>query len=220
MKKLINYFNGVQWGILMAMLFATLITGGFSDPIGAICSFTGVMCVLLVGKGSVSNYYWGIVNVGLYAFMAFNARLYGDFMLNAFYYFPLQFVGIYMWKKHTSNEGKLEAKVMTGKQKAVLAGISIVSVIGYSLVLQSLGGNIPLIDATSTVFSVIAMILMLKMFAEQWLLWIIVNAVSVVMWVFPLLQGEPGAGAMIIMWSAYLANALYGYYNWKKMAEK
>lgn len=219
MKKLINYFDKFQWGLLLSLLFVNLITGAFADPVGAICSLTGVLCVILVAKGSVANYYWGIVNVGLYTFLAFNAQLYGDFMLNAFYYFPLQFVGIYMWKKHTNSDGDIEAKVMTKEQKIKLAIGSVLSVAIYSVFLSFLGGNVPLIDATSTVFSVIAMILMLKMYAEQWLLWIVVNCVSVVMWIFPLMQGEQGAMAMVLMWSAYLANAIYGYINWKKMAQ-
>ncbi|MEG1547053.1 MAG: nicotinamide riboside transporter PnuC, partial [Bacteroides sp.] len=133
--------------------------------------------------------------------------------------FPLQFVGIWMWRKHTKADGNIEAKVMDNKQKAYLAIGSIFAVALYSLILTKLGGNVPIIDATSTVLSVIAMILMLKMYAEQWLLWIVVNGVSIVMWIFPLLQGQQGAIAMILMWIAYFANAVYGYINWKKMAE-
>lgn len=220
MKRVIGYFNKIQWGILLAMLLANLLTGSFSEPIGAICSFTGVMCVFLVGKGSISNYYWGIVNTALYAYLAFGARLYGDFMLNAFYYFPLQFVGIYIWKKHTDKQGNLQAKEMTKKQLVLLTLISITSIGIYTWILTLLGGNVPFIDATSTVLSVISMILMIKMYAEQWLLWIVVNVVSIIMWIFPLLQGEPGSAAMIIMWSAYLFNAIYGYFNWKKMAKE
>lgn len=219
MKNLIGYFDKFQWGLLLSLIFVNLITGGFADPIGAIACITGVLCVILVAKGSVANYYFGIVNTAMYAYMAFSAALYGDFMLNAFYYFPLQFVGIWMWRKHTKADGNIEAKVMDNKQKAYLAIGSIFAVALYSLILTKLGGNVPIIDATSTVLSVIAMILMLKMYAEQWLLWIVVNGVSIVMWIFPLLQGQQGAIAMILMWIAYFANAVYGYINWKKMAE-
>jgi len=47
-------------------------------------------------------------------------------------------------------------------------------------------------------------------YREQWMLWIIVNIVSVIMWVN---IGDP---MMILMWSAYLINAIYGFVKWSK----
>jgi len=48
---------------------------------------------------------------------------------------------------------------------------------------------------------------------DQWILWIIVDIVSIYMWVDT--YRRTGAGAnMITMWSAYLVNALYGWYKW------
>ena len=135
-------------------------------------------------------------------------------MLNAFYYFPMQFVGIYMWKKNKSDDGEVESKALTAKQKLMLTLVSFVAIVIYSLFLKFLGGNIPLIDATSTVLSVIAMILMVKQYLEQWYLWIIVNTVSIIMWVISLRQGS-GEFATLLMWILYLLNSLYGLYKWK-----
>ena len=36
------------------------------------------------------------------------------------------------------------------------------------------------------------------------------------MWVIRLLHGSPDGILMIVMWSAYLINACYGFYNWSK----
>ena len=119
-----------------------------------------------------------------------------------------------MWKKNKSDNGEVEAKALTIKQKFMLALVSIVAIIIYSLFLRLLGGNIPLIDATSTVLSVIAMILMVKQYLEQWYLWIIVNTVSIIMWVISLSQGS-GDFATLLMWILYLLNSLYGLYKWR-----
>jgi nicotinamide mononucleotide transporter len=55
-------------------------------------------------------------------------------------------------------------------------------------------------------------------FMEQWVLWIITNIVSVVMWVVFLSKGEPHAAVMVIMWSFYLLNSINGLRVWLRLS--
>lgn len=183
-------------------------------------AMSGITCVIFVSKQMIANYYFGIINVALYAFLAFQARLYGDFMLNAFFYFPIQFVGIYMWtrSKKKSHTEKVEVKILSNKARLVIAVLTISIVIGYGLVLKRIGGNIPFVDSTSTVLSIVAQVLMLCLYVEQWYLWVLVNIVSVIMWGVSLSQGV-GDFSTLLMWILYLANSLYGLYNWRKASK-
>ena len=52
---------------------------------------------------------------------------------------------------------------------------------------------------------------MILRYREQWLLWIVLN-------VLPFCFGQNKA-AMYLMYSAYLLNSLYGYYNWTKLVK-
>ena len=88
------------------------------------------------------------------------------------------------------------------------------------MILNMLGGNYALVDSASTTLSVIATILMLARYSEQWVMWIVVNIVSVVLWVMALVQGDSSAVTMLVMWTAYLFNSTYGYINWRKMAKQ
>lgn len=108
---------------------------------------------------------------------------------------------------------------MTPKQLVILLVTVTVIVLVYWQILSRIGGQLALIDAMSTVFSVVALIMQVARYAEQWLLWIIVNVVSVLMWVL-LLGKDPSAVTMVVMWAAYLMNSVYGYINWKKLAAK
>lgn len=219
MEKFKNMFKGMSKLDVIWLIVANVCILGLSlywgdGPIAIISAMTGITCTVLISNKLVANYYFGIVNVALYAFLSYQSKLYGDAMLNAFYYFPMQFVGIYMWKKNKSDDGEVESKALTTKQKFMLTLVSFVAIVIYSLFLKFLGGNIPLIDATSTVLSVIAMILMVKQYLEQWYLWIIVNTVSIIMWGISLRQGS-GEFATLLMWILYLLNSLYGLYKWK-----
>lgn len=200
--------NGVILGL-------SLYWGDGLIPI--VSALTGVTCVIFVSKQMMANYYVGTINVILYAYLAFESKLYGDFMLNAFYYLPMQFIGIYMWKKAMDKEQTdvVESKSLNGTQRIKLLCITLASIVIYAGVLTLLGGNLALIDSTSTVLSVIAMILMVKQYLEQWYLWVVVNVVTIIMWAISLSQGS-GDYATLLMWVVFLLNSLYGLYHWKK----
>lgn len=218
MKKILNYFNWFEWLLIIGIVLANYITGGLSEPIGAICAITGVLCVVLVAKGKISNFFFGVINVALYIFIAWNAKFYGEFMLNLAFYLPVQFIGYYKWKKKM-NGGVVEARTMNAKQLLTTLTLCAMVIIGYAQILTALGGNSVYLDSTSTILSVVAQILMFMMFAEQWVLWIIVNIVSIGLWVGPAMTGDASAVTMVLMWSGYLINSVYGYWNWKRMAK-
>ena len=52
----------------------------------------------------------------------------------------------------------------------------------YGLLLRRLGDAMPFVDSFTTVSSVIAMVISVKMFAEQWWIWVAVDIFSIYMW--------------------------------------
>ena len=180
---------------------------------------TGVICVVLVAKGSIWNYAWGIYNVIGYAYLAYNNGYFGELMLNAGFFLPIQVFGFFMWKKYMDGKEVKMKRLNLNWNIAILIG-SAVAVFLYGQALSLIQGqNAPYLDSMSTVLSVIAMFLMIYRYAEQWLLWMIVNVVSIVLWVLRIDSGVSGAAPMIAMWSAYLVNSLYGYIKWMKNGE-
>lgn len=184
--------------------------------LGIFCSVCGVFCVVLVGKGKISNYFFGVINVTLYAFIAYEQGYYGDTMLNLAYYLPMNIIGFFLWKKHTkSDTGEVEKIRLTKKNLCILGLVSTASVGGYAMFLDSLGGSLPLLDSISTVFSLVAQYLCAIRATEQWIFWIIVNVVSVMMWLTAFLQGSDGI-ATLLMWCVYLVNAIIMLIAWNK----
>jgi nicotinamide mononucleotide transporter len=192
--------------------------------IGLISSITGMLCVVLVAKGKISNYYFGIVQTLTYAYIAYGYGLYGEVMLNALFYFPVQFIGIYLWKQNKTEHGvkgediKVNRLTNTGWIYTMVS--ILILTIGYGFFLKYLGGNNVWTDSATNVLSIAAQILMLKRFAEQWILWISVNVLSIFLWLSALLSQGGNDFSMLVMWSAFLVNSLYGYINWRKLYVK
>lgn len=217
-----------DWFLIAGVVVSNIaysVLSGTLDLLGSIAGITGVLCVVLVAKGSIWNYVFGIVNVSLYAFISYKADLYGDAALNALYYVPMQFIGWWQWRKRGAglsgdSQGgpQVKARRFTWKQRAVLAAGCVAAVVAGGLLLDFLGDPQPFKDSTTTVLSIVAQALMALAFMEQWALWIITNVVSVVMWCICVVRGEAHAAVMVIMWSFYLLNSINGMRVWMKLS--
>ena len=110
-------------------------------------------------------------------------------------------------------------KRLNKKQWIQLVLIIVVSSIIYSYVLHALGGKQVRIDSIAVVLSVAAQLLMVKRYVEQWALWILVNVLSITLWLIILIKSGGNDWSMLVMWSAFLLNSVYGYMNWMKISK-
>ena len=67
--------------------------------------------------------------------------------------------------------------------------------------------------------SVIAMIVSVKMYSEQWWIWIAVDVFSVYMWWTNFTIGNDNM-ATLLMWIVYLLNAIIMCIKWEKEIRK
>lgn len=211
-------------------------------------AISGILCVVLVAKGKISNYAWGVVNCVTYGYVAYMSGYYGDAIINVFYMLPFQLIGFLWWRKHLKPSSKSDVIMrklnwkqaivvtITGLVATVLVGlglfqvdnwfvnvmkrnVSIYSMIDSVFHIKFLGS---IFDASTEILQFIATILMTLAYAEQWLLWIVVNVLSIIMWV-SVIVAEPTSLAWavptLIMWCAYLLNSVYGYVMWLKGAK-
>lgn len=219
-----------DWFLIVGVIASNVIysiLSGTMDIVGSVAGIAGVLCVVLVAKGSIWNYLFGIVNVSMYAYISYKAALYGDAALNACYYVPMQFIGWWQWRKRGAAMSDAEAdgagvqvkaRRFTWRQRAVLAVGCAAAVIAGGFILRYFGDPQPFKDSTTTVLSIVAQALMALAFMEQWALWMITNVVSVVMWSICVARGEAHAAVMVIMWVFYLMNSLNGFRVWLKLS--
>jgi nicotinamide mononucleotide transporter len=113
-----------------------------------------------------------------------------------------------------SNEQTVIAKKFKWWQWLVVAGITAVTTIGLGyfadIVLHS---TLSYLDAFTVALAVIAQMLMVWRYREQWAVWIVINLTSLVM--FIILQNW----SMVAMYIAWTINACYGWVNWTKLTK-
>ena len=228
-NKVLSFYD---WFLIAGVIASNIIYSALSgnvDIVGSVAGIAGVLCVVLVAKGNIWNYLFGIINVSMYAYISYKAALYGDAALNALYYVPMQFIGWWQWRKRGAAVSEAEAggagvqvkaRRFTWHQRAILALGCAAGVIAVGYVLKHFGDPQPFKDSATTVLSIVAQALMALAFMEQWALWIITNVISVVMWSICVVRGEAHAAVMVIMWVFYLLNSLNGFRVWLKLSRE
>jgi len=215
----LNTLKSFDWFLIVGIVSLNIVHSILLkeiDFIGSIAGISGVICVVLAAKGNIFNYLFGIINVALYAYISYKSKIYGDAVLNALYYVPMQFIGWFNWIKHREAQDSVTvtAKTMTTKERIILVLFSSAMVLIVGFILEKFDDPQPYKDSATTVLSVIAMFLMVRTYVEQWSLWVLVNIISVVMWVIVYTRGGAHSLLMVIMWIFYLVNSINGWYTW------
>lgn len=180
--------------------------------IGMICGISGVICVVLTAKGKLSSYIFNFIQIVTYMYIVWGLGLYLEFLENIFY-FVTCIVGVFIWKRNMTTETKqVKAKRLTPVHiMMALVSIAICTfLLGYAGKMY-LGNTLPYYDAFTNVMALAAQLLMIFRYREQWLVWIVIDLVCLVMF-FML-----GQWSMVAMYTAWTINAIYGWYNWSKL---
>ena len=211
------------WGKLERIIFPleilviTAISFIINDSkIALVSAVCGILYTILAGKGKISCYGFGLCGTLCYSYISFLNMLWGNLALYLLFYLPMQILGIFKWKKHLkkSSQEIIKTKLNQKEIWIYLASAVVLSAV-LSIILKNTGDSTPYIDGVTTVFSVFGMILTVKRCIEQWYVWILVNGLSVVMWIEAYLNGS-NCLATVIMWVTYFLLAFYFLNTWKK----
>lgn len=180
--------------------------------LGMVAGISGIICNVFISKGKISNYFFGLIFAYSYFYVAWGANYLGEMNTTLYVYIPAQFIGYFLWKQNMQQAEGSEAviaKALSVKGWAIVLTLMTVGTLLFVQALNAAGGSSTGLDGLTTIIVVTAQTLMLLRYREQWLLWIVLNILSILLW-----AENP---SMYIMYGAYLLNSLYGYYNWTKL---
>ena len=186
--------------------------------IGMVCGIAGVICVVLTAKGKISSYLFNFIQMITYMIICWDAKLYLEFGEQIFYFVACIF-GVFLWKKNMKKNDDGTEQVIAKKFKPWHWVVTVVVTVVSTFLLGTfgeviLGSTLPYIDAFTVALAVIAQLLMVWRYREQWAIWIVIDIASLVMFVML------GQWSMVVMYIAWTINAFYGWYNWTKLQKE
>ena len=214
--------------------------GGYDlSWIEAVGTLAGLLCIWLASLEKISNYAFGLINVTLFAIIFFQIQLYASLLLQLFF-FAANIYGWYAWSRQNSQqEAELQIRwlplpkaiawfvacvvaigLMTVYINPVFAfltriAVAVMSGIGLHVTMPELQPDaFPFWDSCMMVLSIAAMILMTRKYVENWLLWVVINVISVVIF------ARQGVYAMSLEYMLLTVIALNGSRMWINSARE
>jgi len=117
------------------------------SPLELVAAVFGVLSVYLSARENILSWPTALVNVGLYAIVFYDARLYADMGLQVVY-FALSAYGWYEWKFGGANRTELRVSRASPRLWAVLAVVNLAAWIALgSLLARHTNAALPWLDS-------------------------------------------------------------------------
>jgi nicotinamide mononucleotide transporter len=168
----------------------------------------GLANIVLISLRSVWNYAFGIPMVILYGFVFFEARLYSDAILQV-YFLLMQGYGLWNWMHGRADDGLVRVGTLSNEARLATAGVTLAASLAIGFVFaRYTDAALPWIDAPIAAMSVIAQYLMSVRKIENWVLWIAVDLIAVVIYPIRGLYLTTG------LYAIFLAVSVFGLWQW------
>ena len=216
----------------------TLGNGYDLSYIEAIGTVFGLLCIWYASQEKRFNFYFGLINVTLFAIIFYQIQLYANLLLQIFFW-VMNVYGLDAGGRSSSEAENLKIRWLTLPQLALTIigsllaiallalyinpffnGLTIIAVklmqfVVPNLTLPTLQADPdPLMDATVTVLSIVAMVQMTRKLVENWLLWVLIDLISIV------LYAKQGVYFMALEYVLLTFIALNGSLAWIKAARQ
>ena len=196
LNNVLVYFQHLPWLELIAMLLS-LAYG------------------ILVAKGSLWCWPAAFISTGLYTYIFYDVLLLMDSALHV-YYLLMAVYGYWQWSKNVSDEEENNAKLNIvswglNKHISICLGLALVaSALGYVMA-NFTPASFPYLDTFTTVYAVFATYLVTQKVLENWLYWIVIDFVSIYLYI------EKGLIPTTVLFVIFVIVAFYGYVKWLKV---
>ena len=172
---------------------------------------TGVAYVVLEILQKNAMWVLGILTGAACAFSFGVQHVWASMGLNI-YYVVISFIGLAKWRKDGARvaEGAIHLRALPKKVALWSACIFVLGSLAMIFLLRAIGDAEPRLDGAATVLSIIGTWWLAQSYLQQWLIWIVADIITTTLCIVT------GQYWMALLYLAYIASAIYGYFHWKK----
>lgn len=172
--------------------------------IEALAVITGLAYTVLITYGYVWCWAAAIISSLLFLYLCFVKRIYAEALLQIFYVFT----AIYGWIHWNDSGGNIASSLHWSIHGMIaLSGLALVLISG-TLLNKMTDAATPYIDSFTTVFSIFATLLMIRLIPDNWVYWIIIDTVSIYLYY------RRGLYITVGLFVLYTILAVNGFLTW------
>ena len=174
----------------------------------------GLIYLWLEYRASVWLWAASIVMPAIYIFIYAESGFYADMGINI-YYLVASIYGWVAWLRHGDDGQPLKITHTPRKMILPLIAVGAIAMVVITYILLNYtDSTVPYGDSFTTALSVVALYMLARKQAEQWLVWLVVDAVSCALYI------SKGIYLTAALYGLYTILAWVGYRRWLKMIEE
>ena len=173
----------------------------------------GLIYIWLEYRASIALWFVGIIMPALDVWLYWSHGLYGDAGM-AVYYTLAAVYGFYIWKFKKTRKLKQSLPIIHLPRRQYLpATLFFLFAWGttYYILVNWTNSTVPLLDSFTNALSFVGMWALARKYLEQWIFWIVVDAVCCFLYI------QKGIPFKAGLYGLYVVIAIAGYYKWKQM---
>jgi len=173
----------------------------------------GLIYIWLEYRASIALWVVGIIMPALDVWLYWSHGLYGDAGM-AVYYTLAAVYGFYIWKFKKTRRLKQSLPIIhlpRRKYLPVLLFFLLAWGATYFILVEWTNSTVPLLDSFTNALSFVGLWALARKYLEQWLFWIVVDAVCCFLYI------QKGIPFKAGLYGLYVFIAIAGYYKWKQM---
>ena len=181
-----------------------------SSPLELAAVITGALCVWLLVKQNLWTWPIGIVSCGLYVFVFYGSKLYGDMALQ-FFFIAISLYGWWNWRRGGAGHSLLKV-ARTGWRfaLALLLATGAFTWIVAATLQKHTDSNTPFLDALTTALSVTAQYMQTRKLLETWYVWITADVIYLGLYIYKHLY------ATSVLYAVFVAMCVAGLLEWRR----
>lgn len=211
-------FELALWLCSVVVVFLSFCLSPDGSVVSLLASLVGVTALIFVAKGYVFGQVLCIFFAILYGIVSFWQQYYGEMITYLGMSAPAALAAVIAWIRNPSGNGSTVKvrKAMGGKEWLLTCALTVGVTVGFYFLLEALHTANLGFSTLSVATSFLASALTFLRSPYYALAYAANDLVLIVLWVLATMR-DISYLPMIFCFVMFLANDLYGFYNWQKM---
>lgn len=174
----------------------------------------GLLYLWLEYRANIYLWLVGLMMPLVHGILYFQSGLYADCAMNGYYLLA----GLYGWLVwHHASKGKVGSQIShtpLGRWPVIVLSYAAVHVLIYWVLITFTNSTVPFWDSLTTALSVVAMWMLSRKYVEQWLVWLVVDVITVGLYLY---KNIPITASLYLI---YTMMAIAGYLRWRHVVRQ
>lgn len=180
-----------------------------SNQLEIFATLCGLIYIIFSVKGNKLLWIFGLITSALYVYVFFDVGIYADMGINL-YYVAVSVYGWIHWSHKKEQPDLLISRISWREGVISLFVITFIYFVIDFVLVYFTDSDVAHLDAFTTSASIVATWMLARKILEQWIIWIVVDAVSVGLYIYK------GLMPTVILFLVYTILACAGYFQWLK----